>query len=125
MARSNWIAANNGQELKMIKEAFDQWGHVAFLDPILADWLEEQGEQLFAEAVRSEQSCAVRYSADCSIECSGRGDGDGGGRGAAASDGIGHGCGNGYSNVPSSGVGDGVGGGYGAGSGSGYGDGRG
>jgi hypothetical protein len=88
----------------MIQEAFAQWGHIAFLDPVLADWLEEQGEQLFAETVRAEQGYAVRYSFG----------GDGRGYGSGYGDGCAHGNGTGYGGGYSCGRGNGVGDGHGS-----------
>jgi hypothetical protein len=111
----------------MIQEAFAQWGHTAFLDPVLADWLEEQGEQLLAEAVRVEQSCAVRYIA-VTINASGSGGsdgyGDGSGCGSARGSGRGHGDGQGHSHGISSGYNGADGQGHANGSGDGDGGGR-
>jgi hypothetical protein len=133
----------------MIQQAFDQWGHIAFLDPVLADWLEEQGDYLLAEVVRAEQSWVIGHSARPdggdyisglrrATGCGGGdGSGDGGskdctdGDGAGLGDGRGRGdgCGNGdgFSDGgrgdDGNGVVDGVG--YGGGFSSGAGDGDG
>jgi hypothetical protein len=130
----------------MVQDAFDQWGHTAFLDPVLADWLEEQGEQLLAEAVRAEQGCRIKYSSTSIDSCrgdsavvsddgtgygtcygssSGNGEGDGCGYGEGESPGEGDGYGDGDGDTGITGAGVGGGDGLGGGSSCGFSNGRG
>jgi hypothetical protein len=83
----------------MIQEAFALWGHAAFLDPILADWLEEQGALLLTEAVRAGQSCKIRHDTVGSVDYVSRNDdgyGDGSGAGNGTDIGRGDGRGGGH-----------------------------